>query len=164
MNFMKTYWISSKFKKMHGIYRNPQLFLSRSKTPIKPIGLLMVLECPWPPNPEIPPENMKNHENMKIHQKSVKWTWIGEILGKYGGNRSVGPWCLPEPLRNHRKYCCFQPLGRQGPLFPPKTGFGVKCVPFSHFGWNFLKWKEKVILGWKWQKKRIPMPPGPKHQ
>ena len=106
----------------------------------------MVLECPWPPNPEIPPENMKNQEKHEKPQESWKCVEMGGILGKHEKNRSESPWSLPEPLRNHRKYCCFQPLGRQGTLFPSKTGFGVKCAPFSHFGENFLKWRGKVIF------------------
>jgi len=51
-----------KIDENHRISWNSQLFFSHSKTPINPIGLLMVLECPWPPNPEIPPEYMKNQE------------------------------------------------------------------------------------------------------
>jgi len=67
MKIPKYYEISRKFMKIMKLHRNPQLFLSRSKTPIKPIGLLMVLECPWPPNPEIPPANMKNQEEHEKH-------------------------------------------------------------------------------------------------
>ena len=60
--------------KIMEICGNPQLSLSRSKTSIKPIGLLMVLECPWPPNPEIPLENMKDQEK---HENSSETNKIG---------------------------------------------------------------------------------------
>jgi len=64
---------------------------------------------------------------------------MDKILHKIEKIGSKGPWSLSKPLKKHRKYCCFQPLVRQGPLFPPKTGFEVKCAPFSDFGRNFLK-------------------------
>ena len=82
--FPEASWKFKKIHENHGISWNSQLFFSRSKTPINPIGLLMVLECPWPPNPEIPPENMKIKKNMGNPQKSIKWAWICKILGKYG--------------------------------------------------------------------------------